>query len=52
MDWVTAELHFDRIIELFRQALCFIMLVLTFMYELEYYIEETQGLLEMLNLSY
>lgn len=51
MDWVTAMLHFDRIIELFLQALCYIML-LTFMYALEFYIEETQGLLEMQNLSY
>lgn len=51
MDWVTAELHFDRNIELFLQALYFSMFVLTLMYKLEHYTEETQGLLEMLNLS-
>lgn len=51
MDCVTAELHFDRNIELSLQALCFSMLVLTLMYKLEHYVEGTQGLLEMLNLS-
>lgn len=51
MDCVDAELHFDRNTELFLQALCFSMLVLTLMYKLEHYIAGTQGLLEMLNLS-
>lgn len=51
MDCVTAELHFYRNSELFLQALCFSMLALTLIYKLEQYIEATQGLLEMLNLS-
>ena len=51
MDCVTAELHFDRNFELFLQALRFNMLVLILMYKLEHYIEGTQELLEILNLS-
>ena len=49
MDCVAAELHFDRYTELFLQALCFSMLVLSFMYKLEHYIEGTQGLLLLLS---